>query len=91
MQADGSLPICSPVNVQAVYYRRTHRRVDLTNLESALMDILVKAGVIEDDNCMIVVSTDGSRVQFDKNCPRTEIVITESKTPETTETTERLN
>ena len=72
-------PIKTPVNVCAVYYRQTHRQVDLTNLESALMDILVKAEILQDDNCKIVVSTDGSRVQFDKNCPRTEITITDSE------------
>lgn len=71
--------ISDPVNVRAVYYRQTHRTIDITNLESALMDILVKAGVLEDDNCRIVVSTDGSRVRFDKDHPRTEITITSAE------------
>lgn len=73
-----AFPISSPVNVKAVYYRLTLRRVDITNLESALMDILVKAGVLEDDNFKIVVSTDGSRVRHDKQNPRTEITITDA-------------
>jgi Holliday junction resolvase RusA-like endonuclease len=55
----------------------THRRVDLCNLHAALHDILVKYQVIEDDNSKIVVSTDGSRVLYDKDHPRTEVVITE--------------
>jgi len=64
------------VNVKAYYFRRKHHRVDLTNLESALMDVLVKAGTLKDDSCSIVVSTDGSRVFYDKDNPRTEVVIT---------------
>ena len=63
------------VNVKAYYFRRKHHRVDLTNLESALMDVLVKAGTLKDDSCSIVVSTDGSRVFYDKDNPRTEVEI----------------
>jgi Holliday junction resolvase RusA-like endonuclease len=55
----------------------THRRVDLTNLLEALNDILVKYGVIEDDNSNVVVSVDGSRVLYDKENARTEVEITE--------------
>ena len=73
------LAISSHVNIRALYYMATRRRVDITNLESALLDVLVKHGVITDDNCRIVVSTDGSRVLYDKDNPRTEIYITESK------------
>ena len=64
------------VNVRAFYFRRKHHRVDLTNLESALMDVLVKAGTLKDDSCSIVWSTDGSRVFYDKDHPRTEVEIT---------------
>jgi len=64
-----------PVNVKATYYMPTRRRVDLTNLHEALHDILVHYGVLEDDNCRVIVSTDGSRVKYDKHNPRTEIVI----------------
>lgn len=68
-------PIREPVNVRAVYYMKSYRRVDLTNLESALLDILVKGGVIEDDNWKIVYSTDGSHVEVDPKNPRTEVEI----------------
>ena len=68
--------IASAVNVKAYYFRKKHHRVDLTNLESALMDVLVKAGTLQDDSCSIVVSTDGSRVFYDKDNPRTEVEIT---------------
>ena len=65
-----------PVNVKAIYYMPTRRVVDITNLHSALHDVLVKAGVLQDDNSRIVVSTDGSRVRYDKDNPRTEVEIT---------------
>ena len=64
-----------PVTLKCVYYMETKRRVDLTNLLAATCDILVKAGVIEDDNCNVVVSHDGSRVLYDKENPRAEIDI----------------
>lgn len=64
-----------PVNVKALYYMPTHRKVDKTNLESALLDVLVKYKVLQDDNSNIVVSTDGSRVLYDKENPRTEVYI----------------
>lgn len=69
------LRIDEPVNVKATYYMKTRRKVDKTNLESALLDVLVKAGVLADDNSCIVVGTDGSRVRYSKEHPRTEVVI----------------
>ena len=54
-------PISARVNVRCVYYMKTARRVDLANLIEATTDILVKAGVLEDDHCRIVAGHDGSR------------------------------
>jgi len=68
-------PIDQPVNVQAVYYMPTRHRVDITNLLSATHDLLVDAGVLEDDNSKIVVGVDGSRVLYDKHNPRVIITI----------------
>ena len=68
-------PIDYPVNVKCLFYMPTRRRVDGLNLMEAVDDILVKAGVLEDDNCNIVVAHDGSRVLYDKYNPRTEIII----------------
>lgn len=65
------------INVKALFYMPTHRRVDLVNLLQALLDVLVKYGVIKDDNSNVVVSVDGSRVYYDKENPRTEVEITE--------------
>jgi len=70
-------PINKPINLKCVFYMQTRRKVDLTNLLSAINDTLVKCGILEDDNSKIVVSMDGSRVRYDKECPRTEIEITE--------------
>ena len=70
--------IGEPVNVRATYFMKTRRKVDKPNLENALLDVLVKAGVLIDDSAInpsIVVGTDGSRVRHDKNYPRTEVVI----------------
>lgn len=64
-----------PVNIKAIYYMPTRRRVDLCNLHEALCDSLVHHGVIADDNCRIVVSMDGSRVEYSKDNPRTEVTI----------------
>jgi Holliday junction resolvase RusA-like endonuclease len=66
-----------PVNVKCLYYMPTHRRVDLVNLLQCTCDILVKYGILKDDNSNIVVSMDGSRVLYSKEHPRTEIEITE--------------
>ena len=73
-----------PVNVQAIYYMPTRRRVDLTNLHEALHDVLVKCEVLEDDNCKIIAATDGSRVRYDKENPRTEVIITALETDDET-------
>ena len=68
--------ITEKVNIKAVFYMPTRRKVDLTNLLEALDDVLVKGRVIEDDNCSILYSHDGSRVLYDKDNPRTEVEIT---------------
>ena len=64
-----------PVNIKALFYMKTQRRVDLTNLLEALDDVLVKGGMLVDDNSQIIVSHDGSRVLYDKNNPRIEVYI----------------
>lgn len=71
-------PIRYPINVKATYYLPTRRRVDLVNLHGALHDALVEHKVLVDDNSKIIVSTDGSRVRYSKDNPRTEVEITEA-------------
>lgn len=64
-----------PVNVKAIFYMPTRRRVDLVNLQEALLDVLVYYEILADDNCQIVYSMDGSYVDYDKDKPRTEVEI----------------
>lgn len=70
-------PVSARVNVRCVYYMATRRKVDLANLIESTCDILVKAGVLADDNSRIVAAHDGSRVDYDKQNPRVEIWIEE--------------
>ena len=64
-----------PQTVKCLYYMETHRIVDIAGLEQATYDILVRAGVLQDDNSRIIASQDGSRVLYDKENPRVEISI----------------
>lgn len=68
-----------PVNVKCLFYMPTHRKCDLTNMLEAIDDVMVKAGLLADDNFTVVESHDGSRVLYDKQNPRTEVEITESE------------
>lgn len=69
------LNISERVNVQMVYYMHTRRIVDLVGLEESTLDILVRGGVLADDNCKIAAAYDGSCVKYDKDNPRVEIEI----------------
>ena len=68
-------PIDFPVNIKCTFYMPTHRPCDLTNHLESIDDVMVKAGLLKDDNYKILASHDGSRVQVDKNNPRTEVEI----------------
>lgn len=66
-----------PVNVKCLFYMPTRRQCDLVNMQESILDVMVKAGLLADDNYKIVQSMDGSRVLYDKENPRTEVYITE--------------
>lgn len=68
-------PIDYPVNLKAIFYREANYKSDLVNYMQALQDVLVKGGVLKDDNVKIVQSIDGSRLFTDKNYPRIEVEI----------------
>lgn len=70
-------PIDYSINVKCLFYMPTKRKCDLTNLLEAVDDVLVKHGIVADDNYTIIESHDGSRVLYDKENPRTEIYIEE--------------
>lgn len=68
-------PIDYQVNVKYLFFMPTKRAVDLTNLMEAADDILVRCGILSDDNYRIVAGHDGSRVLYDKDRPRTLVEI----------------
>ena len=79
-------PIDHAVNVKCTYWIHKNKdgsipkaKVDLTNLLNATDDLLVKYGVLADDNSQILAAHDGSRVYYIgsefEEC--TEIEITE--------------
>ncbi len=47
-------PLPPPLSLGFVYHMLHNRRIDRTNIEKAIEDALVKAGVIEDDNVHVV-------------------------------------
>ncbi len=69
-------PIDFPVNIKCLFYMPNNRLCDLTNHLESIDDVMVKAGLLKDDNYKILASHDGSRVLVDKNNPRTEVEIT---------------
>ena len=70
-------PLQGPVWIQYRVYMKTRRRVDDLNLYASLDDLLVKEGVLQDDNISIIRCRDGSFVDYDKEHPRAEIEIYE--------------
>ena len=75
--------INTPVNIKATFYVPDRRKRDLTNLENAIADILVKHGVIADDNYNIIAGWDGSRIIYEKGKEETILEISEVKKNET--------
>lgn len=71
--------INTPINIKATFYVPDRRKRDLTNLENAIADILVKYKVIADDNYNIIVGWDGSRIIYEKGREETIIEIEEVK------------
>ena len=64
-----------PINLKCTFYVPDRRKRDLTNLENAIADILVKYKVLEDDNYNIIASWDGTRVIYKKGKEETIIEI----------------
>lgn len=70
-------PINKQVNLKCTFIVPDRKKRDLINLENAIADILVKYGVIEDDNYTIIQSWDGSRIIYEKGVSKTIIEIEE--------------
>ena len=64
-----------PVNLKCVFHINEQHKGVLSGYLQAVQDVLVVAGILEDDNSNIVASVDGSAVLYDKENPRTEITI----------------
>lgn len=69
------LNIDYPINLKCTFYVSDRRKRDIVNLLNAIQDILVKYGVIADDNYQIVNSIDGSRIIYEKGREETIIEI----------------
>lgn len=72
-------PIDKPINLKCTFIVPDRKKRDLTNLENAIADILVKYGILEDDNYTIIQSWDGSRIIYEKGVSRTIVEIEEIK------------
>ena len=70
-------PIDYPINLKCVFYKDRNYKADLIGYLQAIQDTLVKAEILADDNHNIVYSTNGSRVELDRENPRIEVEITE--------------
>lgn len=69
------LNIDYPIGLKCTFIVPDKRKRDLTNLENAIADILVKYKVIEDDNYNIINNWDGSRIIYQKGVEKTIIEI----------------
>ena len=68
-------PIDREIHLIYLVYMQTKRLVDDLNLYGSLDDLLVKEGILADDNNRIIRSRDKSRVLYDKERPRAEVYI----------------
>lgn len=64
-----------PINLKCLFYCQKRYKGDLVGYLQCIQDILVDFEILEDDNRNIVASLNGSMVLYDKENPRTEIVI----------------
>lgn len=70
------LPIRTRCVVEVMMYAHDARKFDLTNKAESVMDLLVDAGIIEDDNCEIVGNLELAFGGIDRTNPRAEVQIT---------------
>ena len=68
-------PIAYRVNLKCKFYVCDARRRDIANYLEAIQDILVKYGLLADDNYNIIASIDGCSMEIDRENPRVEIEI----------------
>lgn len=64
------------VSILAVFFPPDRRKADLSNKFESVADLLVDAGVLEDDNWFVCPSVTIELGEVDKENPRVEIEIT---------------
>ncbi len=75
----GKRPVESKIDrIELIFYPSTKRKADATNKAESVMDLLVDAGIIEDDNWFVVPEVRPKLGGIDKDNPRVEITIYET-------------
>lgn len=86
-QLHGIKPVASQISaIEVTLYPPNKRLFDISNRAETLLDILVDAKIIEDDNYKIVPKLISEFGEIDKDNPRAEITIYEQIGTEETET-----
>ena len=70
-------PIDYHINLSCKFYVCDARKRDIANFIEAIQDILVKYGILSDDNYNIVASLNNCSMKIDRINPRVEIEIEE--------------
>jgi len=65
------LPLLGPLGINFIFYRENWRRVDLDNLEKAMLDAL--EGILYDDDSQIKKKS--GEIRYDKERPGVEVEI----------------
>jgi Holliday junction resolvase RusA-like endonuclease len=74
----GKKPVAGQIEaIEMILYPSTKRKFDLSNHTESLMDLLVDAGIIQDDNYEVVPELTVRFGGHDKANPRAEITIHE--------------
>ena len=63
-----------PTTISCIFYNKDKRRRDNSNMLDSVQDVLVKAGILEDDNCWLL-DVGGLHSELDKQNPRVEILF----------------
>lgn len=75
LQLRGIAPITQyPVVMYATFYVKDNRRRDIDNMLSSCLDIIVKAGILEDDSWQFIPRIVAT-AELDKTNPRVEILF----------------
>lgn len=76
VQLQGIKPVTESIErVELAFYPSTKRRADATNKAESVMDLLVDAGIIEDDNWFVVPEVRPKLGGVDKENPHCEVII----------------